>query len=53
MQEIRKRQPHEIQVRLQEQLVHHALMVGEMLLSSSFLMVLNALATLTVTNEGL
>ena len=53
LQEMRKWQPHEIQVSLQDQLVHHDLMTGEIFLSSSFLIVLNFLATLKVMNKGL
>lgn len=49
---MRKCQLHEIQVRLQDQLVHHELMVGETFLTSSLFMLLKVLATMTVLNKG-
>lgn len=51
LQEMRKCQSCEIQVRLQDQLVHHDLMTGDTFLSSSELMVLSVSAVLTAMNK--
>ena len=48
---MRKCQPCEIQVRLQDELVHHDLMTGDTFLSFSELMVLSVLAVLTAINQ--
>lgn len=48
---MRKCQPCEIQVRLQDQLVHHDLMTGDTFLSFSELMVLSVLAVLIAINQ--